>query len=192
MTTNRNTAVGVFPDLTHAEHAVEELRRSGFTEEQIGFIVPDAAKGPEAAPVQHGTMAGEGAAVGTVAGVTAGALVGAVLSSIVLPGVGPVLVGGLLAAALGATAGAAGGGVLGALIGMNIPEEEARHYEREFHSGRTLVTVRADGRYAEAADILRRAREWEPDHHPTRGRLAGLEEEVGDSPGGGSAFVPRP
>ncbi len=137
-------------------------------------------------------MVREGTAWGAVAGVTAGAVLGAVLSNVVLPGVGPVLVGGLLAAALGATAGAAGGGVLGALIGMNIPEEEARHYEREFHSGRTLVTVRADGRYDEAADILRRAEEWEPERHSLRGRLAGLEEEVGESPGGGSAFVPRP
>ena len=192
MATDRNTAVGVFADLTHAEYAVEELRRSGFAEEQIGFIVPDAPKGTEGASVEHGTRVREGAAVGTVAGVTAGALVGAVLSNLVLPGVGPVLVGGLLAGALGAAAGAAGGVVLGALIGLNIPEEEARNYEREFHSGRPLVTVRADGRYEEAVAVLRRAEEWEPEHHHARSRLAGLEEAVGESPGGGSAVVPRP
>lgn len=191
--TDRNTAVGVFADLTHAEYAVEELRGAGFSPEQIGFLTPDAPKGPEGDVVEHGTMAKEGAAVGAVAGVAAGAVLGAVLSNFVLPGVGPVLVGGLLAGALGATAGAAGGSVLGALVGMNIPEEEARHYEREFHSGRTLVTVRADGRYDEAAAVLRRAEEHEPEHHHSaRGRLSGAAGEIDEMEGGGSAFVPRP
>ena len=190
-TTDRHTAVGVFPDLTHAEHAVGELCAAGFSSDQIGCLTPDAAAKTET-PLGRGTMVGEGASVGAVAGVTAGVLLGVVLSNFVLPGVGPVLVGGLLAGALGAAAGAAGGGVLGALIGMNIPEEEARLYEQHFHSGRTLVTVRADGRYEEAVALLRQAEEWEPEHHVVRGRLAGLEEETGESEGGGSAFVPRP
>ena len=75
---------------------------------------------------------------------------------------------------------------------MNIPEEEARHYEL-VHSGRTLVTVRADGRYDEAVAVLRGAAEYEPEHHhPARGRLLGLEADIDEAEGGGSAFVPRP
>jgi uncharacterized protein (TIGR02271 family) len=39
---------------------------------------------------------------------------------------------------------------------MGVPEEEARYYDQEFRSGRTLVTVKADGRYDEAQALLRR------------------------------------
>jgi hypothetical protein len=184
--------VGVFADRTHAEHDVEELRQSGFTDDQIGFVVPDAAAGVEAPPLDPGTKAGEGAAAGVAAGVALGGLLGAALATVVIPGVGPVIASGLLAAVLtGAAAGGAGGGVLGALIGLNIPEEQARHYEREFHSGRSLVTVRADDRYDEAAAILRRAAEWqEPRAHP-RGRSSVLGEDDTSGPGTESVVEPR-
>ena len=52
--------------------------------------------------------------------------------------------------------GVATGGLVGALIGLGIPEEEAHYYHGEFQAGRTLLTVRADGRRDEAAAILRR------------------------------------
>ncbi len=189
---DRNTAVGVFADRTRAEHAVDALRSGGFEADQIGLVIPDAPDKIEVPPLDPGTKAGEGAAAGAVAGVALGGLLGAALSNLVLPGVGPILVGGLLAAALGGAAlGGAGGGLLGALIGMKIPEEEARHYEREFHSGRSLVTVRADSRYEEAVAILRRVAEA-PEHRegaPHRGRYSG--EGEGRSSGGG-AFVPAP
>src|SRR5919202_424737 len=56
----------------------------------------------------------------------------------------------------GAAIGAAGGGLVGALTGsMGVPEDEARYYDQEFQSGRTIVTVKADGRYDEAQRILR-------------------------------------
>ena len=74
-----------------------------------------------------------------------------------LPAIGPVIAGGLLASILASAAtAAAAGGLAGALIGMGIPEEEARHYESELKAGRTVVTVRANGRGAEAWDILNR------------------------------------
>jgi hypothetical protein len=53
-----------------------------------------------------------------------------------------------------AVGGAAVGGLLGALIGLGIPQEDARYYEEELHSGRTLITVLSEGRAAEAAAIL--------------------------------------
>jgi len=57
---------------------------------------------------------------------------------------------------LGAATGAETGGVLGALTGMGVPIEEAEGYNRDFESGRTLVTVRDTGaRGAEAEQILR-------------------------------------
>jgi len=74
-----------------------------------------------------------------------------------LPAIGPVIAGGVLASVLASAAGgAAVAGIVGALIGMGVPEEEAAYYESEFRSGRTLVTVQADGRYDEVVALLRR------------------------------------
>ncbi len=188
--TDRNTAVGLFQDLTHAEHAVEELRDAGFTADQIGFVAPDAAAGVESPPADPGTEAAPTAVMGVGVGVALGAVAGAVLSNVVLPGIGPVIVGGLLAATLGGAAvGAASGGVVGALVGMSVPEEEALHYESQFHSGRTLLTVRADNRYEEAVAILRRAEQWEPETPAHGGRMSELADD-GGTPDGSSSVVP--
>lgn len=74
-----------------------------------------------------------------------------------IPGIGPVLAGGALMGILGgAVIGATAGGVLGGLAGMGIPEEEAQYYSSEFQAGRHLVTVRANGGYDEAREILSR------------------------------------
>src|SRR5262249_1151276 len=74
-----------------------------------------------------------------------------------MPGVGPVIAAGILAGTLGgAGAGATAGGILGALIGHGVPEADARHYEQEVAAGKTIVTVKADGRYDEAVNILRK------------------------------------
>jgi len=75
---------------------------------------------------------------------------------LLIPGIGPVVAGGILATALGGAAiGAAAGGLLGALTDMGVPEEDARYYDNEFQSGRTIVTVQAGNRSQEAWDILR-------------------------------------
>jgi hypothetical protein len=146
----------------------------------------------------HGgkTKAGEGAATGAAAGAALGGLAGVALVTAIIPGVGPVLTSGLLAAALGGVlTGLAGGGIVGALIGLEIPEEEARGYEREFHSGRTIIAVRAGERYDEAAAILRQAAQTplSTGHTHSRGRLARLTETEGDSaPGAGTTFSPPP
>ncbi len=189
------TAVGVFDDRSHAEYAVEELRHKGFKPDQIGFFTPDAASGIEPPPHSLHTKAEEGAAVGATAGAAVGGLVGAALATAVIPGVGPMIAGGLMAGALGgAVTGLAGGGIVGALIGLQVPEEEARGYEREFHSGRTLVTVRAHDRYEEAVAILCGAAEKSllEGHSHARGSLSRLTGEDHPAPGAGSAFVPSP
>src|SRR5207248_5845370 len=78
-------------------------------------------------------------------------------ASLIIPGFGPAIAGGILTATIGGVViGAAAGGLFGALIGLGVPEEEARYYEGEFQSGRTLVTVKADGRQQEAYNILHR------------------------------------
>jgi len=150
--------VGVFQDRAMAERAVEQLKDAGFDDDQIGFVVRDQG-GDQGMKVTDETAEtgspGEGAAVGAISGGILGGIIGAA-AALLIPGIGPVVAGGILATTLaGAAVGAAAGGLLGALTNMGVPEEEARYYESEFQSGRTIVTVQADGRKQEALNILR-------------------------------------
>jgi len=153
----RSTLVGVFPDRDRAESCVDELRRVGFLDEQIGFMMQDPGRsttgGTMADHDRHGdgdVSAGEGAITGAVTG----GLVGAA-AALFLPAVGPILAGGILASTLtGVAVGALTGGIAAALIDLGVPEEDARYYEGEFRSGRALVTVQTDGRYDEARTIM--------------------------------------
>ena len=44
-----------------------------------------------------------------------------------------------------------------ALCALGVPEHEALQYERDFESGRSIVTVKAGGRIRQAETLLRRA-----------------------------------
>jgi hypothetical protein len=151
-------AVGVFSTQAQAQSAVNELRNRGFREEQVGFAAREGQEVEGARTVeQSGSAAAEGAAVGLTAGAGVGALWGLGILAGMLPAIGPAIAGGTLAALLSsAAAGAAVAGIAGALIGWGIPEEDARFYEEELRSGRTIVTVHADERFEEAAEVLRR------------------------------------
>jgi len=158
MTKSNSTIVAVFQDRAQAQQAINELKRAGFREDQIGVTARDGKL--------HGAVAGDGtgenyAAEAATAGVATGAGVGALwglgIISGLLPAIGPAIAGGTLAALLSsAAAGAAAAGLAGALIGMGIPKEEAEFYESEFNAGRTIVTVNAGGKNAEALTIIRR------------------------------------
>src|SRR5512135_2742886 len=157
-TEQRSTVVGVFEDRRQADTAINELRQAGFREDQIG-VATRRAEGEtlEATTAEEGSRAGTGAITGALAGAGLGGLVGLGVIAGVIPVIGPVIAGGTLAAILAnAAGGAAIGGLVGALAGSGIPEEEARYYQGEFEAGRTIVTVKADGRYDEAVTILRR------------------------------------
>jgi uncharacterized protein (TIGR02271 family) len=146
--------VGVFKDRADAERAVEELRRAGFRDSQIGIASADRARGGRKKKGE--TYAEEGAATGILAGAGAGALVGLGVMAGVIPVIGPAIAGGTLGILLSnAAAGAAAVGLAGALLGFGVPEEEAAWYEGELKAGRTLVTVKATGRQDEAREILR-------------------------------------
>jgi hypothetical protein len=154
-TQERPTVIGIFLDRTQAERAVEELRRSGFRQDQIGVVVRDEEP-PTGLTVEADVRAEKGAATGAVAGGILGSLLGAA-TAVLLPGFGPVLVAGILAGVLGGgTIGITTGGLIGALVALGIPEDEAHHYERAFHAGHALVTVQTEGRSAEAVAVLRR------------------------------------
>ena len=157
-TEQRSTVVGVFEDRRQADTAINELRQAGFREDQIG-VATRRAEGEtlEATTAEEGSRAGTGAITGALAGAGLGGLVGLGVIAGVIPVIGPVIAGGTLAAILAnAAGGAAIGGLVGALAGSGIPEEETQYYQGEFEAGRTIVTVKADGRYDEAVTILRR------------------------------------
>jgi hypothetical protein len=176
---NQNTVVGVFSDRHHAEQAVEALHQVGFRDDQIGFARRDDQTHPDQSP-KEGTKAAGGLGTGAVVGGIIGAA-----AALLIPGVGPVLAGGILApilgvgvtatgvAAAGAVAGAAAGGLIGALSGMGIPEEDARYYQGEFESGRTIVTVKSEGRFDEAWAILQRFDAYDVQHRSSLPGSAG-------------------
>lgn len=162
--TNPAAVVGVFDDYRQAEQAIQELRRSGFRDDEIG-ILSRTTHMSETGIVNDPTHSRweEGAGIGAAAGAITGTGLGLAVAAGLIPGVGPVIVGGALAALLAsAGAGAAVGTVLGALIGLGIPEEESQFYESEFKAGRTLVTVRAGSRNEDARPILTRFGAHEP------------------------------
>jgi hypothetical protein len=158
MMTNQSTVVGVFDDRLQADRAVDELRRAGFRDDQIGVAMRYDAGDAAVSDVAEteGSHAGTGAVTGVVAGLGLGALAGLGVLSGVIPVVGPAIAGGTLGVVLSnAAAGAGVGGLVGALAGAGVPEDEAHYYQGEFESGRTIVTVRTDGRAADAMAVMR-------------------------------------
>jgi hypothetical protein len=166
MDASRQTVIiGVFRDPAQAQQALRELRTAGFREDQLGVLSHQVAG---KAVVGGGTEPAashweEGAAVGAATGAVAGGLWALGMAAGMLPAIGPVIAGGLLASVLASAAGTAvAGGIIGALLGLGLPEEEARFYEREFRSGRTLVTIQPEGRADEVWAVLRRCGAFEP------------------------------
>ena len=155
--TQRSTVVGVFHDREHAREAIEALKVDSFSPDAISILSPDK-QASQAMAEETGTQAGSGAATGAVAGGVLGGLGGWLVGvgALAIPGIGPFIAAGAFATALGGAALGAGiGAIAGALAGMGVPKDEAEYYEGEVKSGRTLVAVRANGRYAEAQSVLR-------------------------------------
>jgi uncharacterized protein (TIGR02271 family) len=153
----RTTVVGVFHERDDAREAIEALKDDGFAADTISILSPDK-RTTESMAEETGTHAGSGAATGLVAGGVLGGVGGWLvgIGALAIPGVGPLIAAGAFATALGGAAiGAGVGAIAGALVGMGVPKEEADYYEGEVKSGRTLVTVRSDGRYDDARRILR-------------------------------------
>lgn len=154
---DRTTVVGVFHDRARAEEAHKALRQAGFPENQISIVTRGEQGETGGAVAEPGNEAGTGAATGAAAGAGLAALASLGMTFGIIPVIGPVLaIGPLAAALLSAVGGAAAGGLVGALVGMGLPREEAEYYQEEVQGGRTLVTVRADGRHDEAWTILQR------------------------------------
>jgi hypothetical protein len=154
-TTRRAIVVGVFEDHGKARQAIRDLKQAGFSEGEIGLVTRHP-EGETALDAPSGANMAAGAGIGAAAGASLGALWALGIAVLGFPALGPVLVGGTLMAALAASigSGAVVGTLLGALIGLGIPEDEAKFYEEAVHAGRTVVTVRANGRSDGAWQIL--------------------------------------
>jgi len=188
MMAQQSTVVGVFDDRIQADRAVDELRRAGFRDDQIGVAMrydsATATMGDAADAADTGdSEAGTGAITGVVAGLGLGALAGLGVLSGVIPVIGPAIAGGTLGIILSnAAVGAGVGGLVGALVGAGVPEDEAHYYQDEFESGRTIATVHADGRADEARTILRRYGAYDmsgrPDLSGTSANMANKSVDV--------------
>ena len=152
--TSTDTVVGVFASQGEAQKAIAELRRAGYTENQIGVV---SQHGDGSATADSGSKFEEGAAAGAATGAGIGALWGLGILSNILPGIGPAIFGGTLGVILSsAAAGAAAAGVGGALAGLGISDEDAKYYEGEFKAGRTIVTVHDSTDKRKAREVMSR------------------------------------
>ena len=146
---------------SQAESIVAELKRSGFSNNDISALFPDKA-GTRDSAHEKNTKAPEAATVGAGAGGLLGGTLGwlAGIGALAIPGVGPLIAAGPIMALLGGAAvGATVGVITGALVGMGIPELEAKRYEGKVRDGNILISVHTDDadERSRAKDIFKRA-----------------------------------
>lgn len=140
--------VGVFDDQAQARQAIEELRRAGFSDDEIGYLTrATTAESNDEERADVTTGAAGGGVIGGVLGAAA---------ALLIPGFGPAVAGGILIATLGGVVlGAAAGSIYTALVSLGVPERDASFYQQELQAGRTIVTVKSDGGEEQALAILR-------------------------------------
>lgn len=138
--------VGVYDTEREAIQAVEDLKRQGYSTDNISVISKNEDEVHDVNEAT-GTKTEEGLAAGAATGGVLGGLTGllAGIGALAIPGIGPIVAAGPIAATLtGAAVGAGAGGLAGALIGMGIPEEEADRYQGYVKEGKILVVVERD------------------------------------------------
>jgi len=151
-----STVVGVFTDRARADKAIADLQKAGFRKDQIGVAMRHDSADASTSTTAEGSHAESGAVTGILTGLGLGALAGLGVLAGVIPVVGPAITAGTLGVIFSnAAVGAGIVGLFGALVGAGVPEHEAKYYESEFQAGRTIVTVEAGDRAAEATEILR-------------------------------------
>ncbi|MCX7779331.1 MAG: hypothetical protein N2491_00290 [Negativicutes bacterium] len=146
---NQTTVVAVFDSYNGAEQAVNELRRQGFTQEEINII--SKKNNEKGGGQRYEDDITDGALTGGTLGGIGGLLVGA--GALAIPGVGPIVAAGPIAAAL---SGAVAGGIAGGLIDWGIPAEAGRRYEAKLAQGSILAIVRTQtAKVGQAASIFK-------------------------------------
>jgi hypothetical protein len=186
----KNTAVfGICRSVSQLEHAVDELKRAGYRNDDISVLFPDKESSRDFAHEKH-TKAPEGAAAGAGTGLVLGGTLGwlAGIGALAIPGLGPFIAAGPIVAALaGAGVGGTVGGITGALVGMGIPEFEAKRYEGMIKGGGILLSVHSDNSdwTKKAKDILEQCQVG--DIASTGEASAQTKSPVGNPPSRGSS-----
>lgn len=138
----------VFENREEAEAAIAELRELGYSDDELGVMIPD----PEHYHLLDKGMSELLTGMGTraVFGIPLGAVAGIGVATLLIPGLGVIGVGGALL--WGSLGGAVWGAYLGAQIGMAAEirhvNEIERRYEIPLEPHQMLVVVIA-GRQAE-------------------------------------------
>jgi hypothetical protein len=183
--TNRNflrgggimeSVVGIFKSVTSAEHAAEELRESGVSEQSMTLLsnqAPTRGNVRQATEneVQHvptqevkneGSGKEAGANLGAWIGGSAGFAAGATAATLMVPGLGAIFAIGAGAAALLGLGGAAVGTKIGDIgekeASAGIESKDVEFYRELLRQGRTVLVVNAETPElgARAREVLRR------------------------------------
>jgi hypothetical protein len=156
---------GVFRSAEHARQAALELKRAGFSPDDLNLLLPGASEEViHSVPVSDTEQPGLGGAIGGVVGAALGMAggfeLGAAAASLMIPGVGPVLAIGIAGAALLGVGGAVGGAALGSAAESQstegLPADEIFFYEDALRQGRSVVIVMANGKgeASRAAELM--------------------------------------
>ncbi len=138
--------VGIFNSEKDTIAVMEELKASGYRNEEISVLRRGKEQMQATTAVETSTNGPEGAAAGAAAGIVLGGTAGilATVGLLFIPGIGPLLAAGPIATVLaGAAVGGGAGSLVGGLVGLGIPELEAESYSTFIENDRLLVIVAA-------------------------------------------------
>ncbi|MBI2939562.1 MAG: hypothetical protein HYY04_03920 [Chloroflexi bacterium] len=142
---------GVFGSRQQAEAVIEDLRRLGLSDKDLGLVVPDPERHHLVQARETGREVAGSVSKGIAAGATLGSLAGLAVMAAVLPGAGVVgLAGLLIGAEVGAALGAILGGYGGLIVRVGSGTGDESRCEIRLGSGDILVVVRSE-EYAEEA-----------------------------------------
>jgi hypothetical protein len=144
---SKNIAVfGIYQTRNHAEHTVDRLLETGFSNDDISVLIPDYDRSKQLVTDAKTKVPGRtvgGATGGGAIGGTFGLLAG--IGVMAIPGFGLMIAAGPMMPSLAAIGvGGAVGGLIGALIGAGFPEFEAKRFEGRIKAGGILLSVHCD------------------------------------------------
>ena len=140
---------GRFTDRREADRATAALRAAGFSPQNIGLI-PEERENLGPPPVKSALRSTIGAIIGALVGGTVGAIIGWLISLAIAGHTAGWTVFWV------SMAGGVIGWVVGGLVGSGKPLVRGEYRREAIEQGRMTLTVEADGRVAEAKDILMR------------------------------------
>jgi|SRR5579859_7925696 len=141
--------VGIFEQPIQARNTLDELRRAGYRDDEIGLLAHTDKRETEDDRVVNVTSSAVGGLLGGLVGATSGTL---------LPGVDQDIFGGILLSALGvAIVGAFVGNIIGLLnFDKDVAEQEIHYYQREREKGHSIILVKSPTEFEHIAAIMTR------------------------------------